>query len=70
MFAMQSASHLGSGEYCNQWKDEDVNNLNFASDTLQRKEPFEINKISFLEVNVSLAYEQHCTRTLLSSSAC
>jgi len=35
MFAMQAASHLGSVEYCNQWKNEDVNDLNFASTTLQ-----------------------------------
>ncbi len=45
MFAMQSASHLGSVEY---WKPMEINNLNFASSSLQRTEPYEISKTSFL----------------------
>ncbi len=31
----------------NQWKNGDVNILNFVSSSLQRTEPAEINKISF-----------------------
>lgn len=59
MFAMQSASHRGSDEYCKQRNSDDVNNLNFA-ESLGCNRNAKNHQRSGYETDMSTQTIRHC----------